>query len=115
MSDLAERLRKIPGFVDVTSSTRAEEDNHIERLDNRDAAFLTANLGGDYSLGEATRQVVAISGRDFPARHLPAAQGGFSEKVTTVFTSFAMTLGLSSRSASLRCCSCFSGIGWTRW
>lgn len=94
-SSLADRLRKTHGFVDVTSSSRPEDgENHIEHLGTHEASYLSANLVGGYSLGEATERVVSLSHEIFPpgvSLHLD----GDSANIATVFGSFGITLGLA--------------------
>ena len=94
-SGLAERLRTVSGFVDVTSSSAdPPESGPLEHLDARPAVFITANLGGGLSLGEATQQVVSQSKEVLPAGVL-LELGGDSANIKKVFTSFGITLGLA--------------------
>ena len=94
-SRLVDRLRKVAGFVDVTSSAADPlEAGPLEHLGTRPAVFLTANLAGGLSLSKATERVVTLSQEILPSG-VSVKLGGDSANIKQVFTSFGITLGLA--------------------
>ncbi|MEA5502937.1 efflux RND transporter permease subunit [Halotia wernerae UHCC 0503] len=95
---IKERIEKIPGFADVTVTGEANQQNvvfQIERLDNQRVAYVSANLGKDLSLGDATDQVVAEAKAVLPP-NVSLDLGGDSARQGEVFSSFGTTLILSA-------------------
>lgn len=91
---IADRLRQIPGFVDVTSTSHEGAVPQIEHLGSRRVAYVQSNLSGGLSLGDATQKVVAI-GREVLPAGVTLQLGGDSQRIVEVFSSFGITLGLS--------------------
>ncbi|MCP6762802.1 MAG: efflux RND transporter permease subunit [Fischerella sp. CENA71] len=95
---IQERMQKLPGFADVTvtGTTNAQEKvSHIERLNNQRVAYISANLGKDLSIGDATDQLIAEAQTVIPAG-VTLDLGGDSERSGEVFGSFGTTLALSA-------------------
>ncbi|KOP25452.1 cation transporter [Hapalosiphon sp. MRB220] len=95
---IQERMQKLPGFADVTvtGTTNAQEKvSHIERLNNQRVAYISANLGKDLSLGDATDKLVAEAQIVIPAG-VTLNLGGDSERSGEVFRSFGTTVALSA-------------------
>jgi multidrug efflux pump subunit AcrB len=95
---IKEKIQKIPGFADVTVTGEANQQGaifQIERLDNQRVAYVSANLGKDLSLGDATDQVVAEAKAVLPA-NVSLDLGGDSARQGEVFSSFGTTLMLSA-------------------
>jgi multidrug efflux pump subunit AcrB len=94
-SRLVDRLRKVAGFVDVTSSASdLPEGGQLEHLGARPAVFITANLAGGVRLSEAAERVVTLSREILPSG-VSVELGGDSANIKQVFTSFGITLGLA--------------------
>ncbi len=95
---IKQRIEKKPGFADVTVTGEANQQGavfQIERLDNQRVAYVSANLGKDLSLGDATDQVVAEAKAVLPA-NVSLDLGGDSARQGEVFSSFGTTLILSA-------------------
>ncbi|MBD2436293.1 efflux RND transporter permease subunit [Nostoc sp. FACHB-110] len=95
---IKDRLVKIPGFADVTVTGEANQQGQvlqIERLDNQRVAYISANLGQNLSLGDATDKIVAEAKPILPAG-VSLDLGGDSARLAEVFGSFASTLLLSA-------------------
>lgn len=95
---LKERLQKLPGFADVTvkGTTNAQDKvSQIERLNNQRVAYISANLGQNLPLGDATDKLVAEARAVMPAG-VTLNLGGDSERSGEVFASFGTTLALSA-------------------
>ncbi|MBL1202106.1 MAG: efflux RND transporter permease subunit [Nostoc sp. GBBB01] len=95
---IKERIERIPGFVDVTVTGQSNSQGavlQIERLNNQRVAYLSANLGKDLSLGDATDKVVAEAKAVLPS-DVSLDLGGDSAKLSEVFGSFGGTLALSA-------------------
>jgi multidrug efflux pump subunit AcrB len=92
-----ERLVKLPGFADVTVTGETNQDQvtQIERLNNQRVAYISANLGKDLSLGNATDKVVAEAKKVMPPG-VSLNLGGDSARLSEVFGSFGTTLALSA-------------------
>ena len=94
-AEFATRLRATPGFVDVATSARGDgEVRHIDHVHLLEAAYITANLSEELSLGQATDKLSAIAREILPAG-ISLQLGGDSENVGRVFQAFAVTLLLS--------------------
>ncbi|PSB30675.1 efflux RND transporter permease subunit [Stenomitos frigidus] len=94
---IKQRLEKLPGFADVTTTGNANtKDNifEIERWNARRVAYVSANLRQDIALGTATDRVVAITNEVKPAA-VTLDLGGDSARVGEIFSSFGVTLGLA--------------------
>ncbi len=92
------RLTKIPGFADVTVTgvaTAQETVVEIEHHNNRRVAYISANLGKDISLGDATDKLVAEAKAVLPPG-VSLDLGGDSARSSDVFSSFGTTLCLSA-------------------
>ncbi|AFY46477.1 cation/multidrug efflux pump [Nostoc sp. PCC 7524] len=95
---IKDRITKIPGFVDVTvtgDTNTSDQVFQIERLNNERVAYISANLGKDLTLGDATDQIVAEAKSVLPAG-VTLDLGGDSARQNEVFGSFASTLVLSA-------------------
>ncbi|MGH1392453.1 MAG: efflux RND transporter permease subunit [Trichormus sp.] len=95
---LKDRITKLPGFADVTvtgESNNAEQVFQIERLNSQRVAYISANLGQDLTLGDATDQILAEAKTVLPNDVTPDL-GGDSARQNEVFGSFATTLILST-------------------
>ncbi|WGV28568.1 efflux RND transporter permease subunit [Halotia branconii] len=95
---IKERIEKRPGFADVTVTGEANQQGQvfqIERLNNQRVAYVSANLGKDLSLGDATDQVVAEAEAVLPA-NVSIDLGADSARQSEVFSSFGTTLILSA-------------------
>ncbi|AFY34523.1 efflux RND transporter permease subunit [Calothrix sp. PCC 7507] len=95
---IKERLVKLPGFADVTVTGEGNQQDtvvQIERLNNQRVAYISANLGKDLSLGNATDKVVAEAKKVMPAG-VSLDLGGDSARLGEVFGSFGTTLALSA-------------------
>lgn len=95
---IKERIEKIPGFADVTVTGETNTQDQvlqIERLNNQRVAYISANLGQDLSLGNATDKIVAEAQPILPAG-ITLNLGGDSARQSEVFGSFASTLALSA-------------------
>ncbi|MEA5568807.1 efflux RND transporter permease subunit [Anabaena sp. UHCC 0399] len=92
------RITKIPGFADVTVTGDANNEGqvfNIERLNNQRVAYVSANLGQDLTLGDATDKIIAEAKGVLPA-DVTLDLGGDSARQSEVFGSFASTLVLSA-------------------
>ncbi|MBD2357467.1 efflux RND transporter permease subunit [Tolypothrix sp. FACHB-123] len=95
---IKDRVVKLPGFADVTvtgENNQNEQIFQIERLNNQRVAYISANLGKDLSLGDATDQVVAAAKAVLPPS-VSLDLGGDSARLGEVVGSFATTLVLSA-------------------
>ncbi|MBG1267201.1 efflux RND transporter permease subunit [Nostoc sp. WHI] len=95
---IKERIEKLPGFADVTATNETNSQGtvfQIERLNNQRVAYISANLGKDLSLGNATDQLVAEAKAVLPAG-VTLDLGGDSARQSEVFGSFGTTLLLSA-------------------
>lgn len=96
---IRDRLVEVPGFVDVaiTNGKAEGRDEAIPQIEHRDgqrAVSISANLGPNTALGEATDQMVAIAESSLPP-DITLSLGGDSARANTVLGSFARTLALS--------------------
>jgi multidrug efflux pump subunit AcrB len=95
---IKDRITKIPGFADVTvtgDTNTSDQVFQIERLNNERVAYISANLGKDLTLGDATDKIVAEAKPVLPAG-VTLDLGGDSARQNEVFGSFASTLVLST-------------------
>ncbi|WP_375498885.1 efflux RND transporter permease subunit [uncultured Nostoc sp.] len=95
---IKERIQRQPGFADVTVTGETNPQGtvfQIERLNNQRVAYVSANLGKDLSLGDATDKVVAEAKAVLPP-NVSLNLGGDSASQGKVFSSFGSTLALSA-------------------
>ncbi|HLP88734.1 MAG TPA: efflux RND transporter permease subunit [Nostocaceae cyanobacterium] len=95
---IKERVEKIPGFADVSITGEGNKQGavvQIERLNNQRVAYISANLGQNLTLGNATDKIVAEAKAVLPS-NISLNLGGDSERQGEVFASFGSTLGLSA-------------------
>ncbi|OUL35499.1 efflux RND transporter permease subunit [Nostoc sp. 106C] len=95
---IKDRLVKLPGFADVAVTGEGNQKDQIfqiERLNNQRVAYISANLGKDMSLGDATDKVVAEAKAVLPPG-VSLDLGGDSARLGEVFGSFGTTLALSA-------------------
>lgn len=95
---IKERIQRLPGFADVTITGETNPQGtvfQIERLNNQRVAYISANLGKDLSLGDATDKVVAEAKAVLPS-NVSLNLGGDSARQGEVFGSFGTTLALSA-------------------
>ncbi|MEH2197279.1 efflux RND transporter permease subunit [Nostoc sp.] len=95
---IKERIQRLPGFADVTVTGETNSQGkvvQIERLNNQRVAYVSANLGKDLSLGDATDKVVAEAKAVLPS-NVSLDLGGDSANQGEVFSSFGSTLALSA-------------------
>ncbi|MGG6268444.1 efflux RND transporter permease subunit [Leptolyngbya sp. AN03gr2] len=96
-TDLQTRLQTIPGIVDVTVSGSSNR-NGLQQIDRRNGqrvVYVSANLGKDLLLGDATNRLVEESKPILPAG-VTLNLGGDSASSQEIFGSFGKTLGLSA-------------------
>jgi multidrug efflux pump subunit AcrB len=92
------QLVEIPGFADVTVTGETNQKDQvlqIERLNHQRVAYVSANLGQNLSLGDATDKVVAAAKTILP-NDVSLDLGGDSARLNEVFASFGTTLTLSA-------------------
>ncbi|MEH1936319.1 MAG: efflux RND transporter permease subunit [Nostoc sp.] len=95
---IKERIQRLPGFADVTVTGETNPQGtvfQIERLNNQRVAYISANLGKNLSLGDATDKVVAEANAVLPS-NVSLNLGGDSARQSEVFGSFGTTLALSA-------------------
>jgi multidrug efflux pump subunit AcrB len=95
---IKDRIINIPGFADVTVTGEGDNPDQIlqiERLNQQRVAYISANLGEDLTLGDATDQIVAEAKAVLPG-DVTLDLGGDSAKQNEVFGSFISTLILSA-------------------
>jgi multidrug efflux pump subunit AcrB len=95
---IKERIQRLPGFADVTVTGETNPQGkvfQIERLNNQRVAYVSANLGKNLSLGDATDKVVAEAKAVLPS-NVSLNLGGDSASQGEVFSSFGSTLALSA-------------------
>ena len=91
------RVQKLPGFVEVTAtgdSNGAQAITEIEHLGTRRVAYVSANLAQNAMIGDATDRAVAIAQTLLPAG-VSIDLGGDSARISDIFGSFGVTMGLS--------------------
>ncbi|MBN3961879.1 efflux RND transporter permease subunit [Nostoc sp. NMS8] len=95
---IKEKIQRLPGFADVTITGETNPQGtvfQIERLNNQRVAYISANLGKNLSLGDATDKVVAEAKAVLPS-NVSLNLGGDSANQNKVFSSFGTTLALSA-------------------
>lgn len=95
---IKEKIQRLPGFADVTVTGETNPQGtvfQIEHLNNQRVAYISANLGKDLSLGDATDKVVAEAKAVLPP-NVSLNLGGDSASQGEVFSSFGSTLALSA-------------------
>ena len=91
------QLEAIPGFVDVSITGESNEEDkiiEINRAGGQRVATISANLGQELTLGEATDRAVAIANMVMPA-DIILQLGGDSARIGEVLGGFGSTLTLS--------------------
>ncbi|MBW4471922.1 MAG: efflux RND transporter permease subunit [Stenomitos rutilans HA7619-LM2] len=94
---IKQRLEKLPGFADISTTGDANTSDKIVEIDRwnaRRVAYVSANLEQNLALGAATDRVVAIANEVKPAS-ITLDLGGDSARVGEIFGSFGTTLTLS--------------------
>ena len=94
---LKDRLEKLPGFADLTSSAQANQQGtifEIQHNNTRRTADVSANLGQNSTLGNATDRMVAEAKAVLPPG-IKLDLGGDSARSSQILGSFGTTLGLS--------------------
>lgn len=94
---IKQRLEKLPGFGDVSTTGEGNSNDkivEIDRWDSRRVAYVSANLEQNLALGAATDRVIAIANEVKPAS-ITLDLGGDSARVGQIFGSFGTTLTLS--------------------
>ncbi|BAZ11310.1 acriflavin resistance protein [Calothrix sp. NIES-4071] len=96
-ASIAQRLKKIPGFADISYTGEGNTGDifEIERLNNQRVAYISANLGKDLSLGDATDKLVESAKTIIPS-DVKLDLGGDSARQKEVLGSFGSTLLLSA-------------------
>lgn len=101
LSQTAQRLKqtltKIAGFEDVSATAQVNTSDNIaeiQRSDGQRIAIVSANLGRELSLGEATDRAVSEAKAILPDG-LTIDLGGDSARVNEILGSFGATLALS--------------------
>lgn len=92
-----ERVQKLPGFVDVTSTGEANQSGkiiEIQHLNTRRVATVSANLGQNTTLGNASDRLVAETKAVLPP-NISLDLGGDAARSNDVLESFGVTLALS--------------------
>lgn len=95
---IKDKIVKIPGFADVTVTGETNPQDtifQIERLNNQRVTYISANLGKELSLGDATDKLVATAKSVIPPG-VTLDLGGDSASVNTVISSFGTTLAMSA-------------------
>ncbi len=94
---IKQRLEKLPGFADITTTGDANTTGNIveiERHNERRVAYVSANLGKEIALGDATDRAVAIA-KEVKPPSITLDLGGDSARLGEIFSSFGVTLGLA--------------------
>lgn len=95
---IKERIINLPGFADVTVTGDGNPRNQvlqIERLNQQRVVYISANLGGNLTLGDATDRIVTEAKSLLPAG-VTLDLGGDSARQNEVVGSFVSTLLLSA-------------------
>lgn len=95
--ELKNRIEKLPGFVDIAATNNYGKSGSVTQIDREDGqrvAYVSANLGQGQALGNATDQAVAQAKAVLPP-DVSLNLGGDSERLGSIFRSFAITAGLS--------------------
>ena len=96
-NDLKAKVQTLPGFVDVTVTgvNSGAEIRQIERKDGKRVVYVSANLGKDLALGDATETIVKEAKTLIPPG-VTLDLGGDSATSSQIFGSFGSTLALSA-------------------
>ncbi len=95
-NDLKVNVQKLPGFADVTvTGAMGAEIQQIERKDGQRVVYVSANLGKDLALGDATTTIVKEAKALIPPG-VTLDLGGDSATSSQIFGSFGSTLALSA-------------------
>ncbi|BAZ89815.1 acriflavin resistance protein [Raphidiopsis curvata NIES-932] len=95
---IKDRIINLPGFADVTVTGDGNPRNQllqIERLNQQRVVYISANLGGNLTLGDATDRIVAEAKSLLPTG-VTLDLGGDSARQNEVVGSFLSTLLLSA-------------------
>ncbi|GAB4374877.1 MAG: efflux RND transporter permease subunit [Elainellaceae cyanobacterium] len=95
--EIRDRLATIPGFEDATvtgSANQGDEVFEINRADGQRIVTISANLGQELTIGEATDRAVAEAQSLLPTG-VSLRLGGDSARVDEILGSFGQTLVLS--------------------
>ncbi|MFM7558933.1 efflux RND transporter permease subunit [Cylindrospermopsis raciborskii] len=95
---IKDRIINLPGFADVTVTGDGNPRNQvlqIERLNQQRVVYISANLGGNLTLGDATDRIVTEAKSLLPAG-VTLDLGGDSARQNEVVGSFLSTLLLSA-------------------
>jgi multidrug efflux pump subunit AcrB len=95
--DIKTRLEKIPGFVDVATTTQGNKGDNIQEIQHNDGqrmATVSANLGQGLSIGAASDLATAEAKAVLPAG-IALHLGGDSARINEILSSFGSTLLLS--------------------
>ncbi|MEG3437315.1 efflux RND transporter permease subunit [Pannus brasiliensis CCIBt3594] len=95
---LRSEVAKVPGIKDVELSAKVTESGDllaIERLDGRNAIYLSANLGDNLGLEDAAATVESIARRSLPP-DLVLQRWGSASQSDDVINSFGRTLILAT-------------------
>ena len=94
---IKEKVQKLPGFVDVTATGEANQSGtiiEIQHLNARRVARVSANLGQNMTLGNASDRLVAETKAVLPP-NISLDLGGDAARSNDVLSSFGITLALS--------------------
>ena len=96
-NDLKAKVQTLPGFVDVTVTgvNSGAEIRQIERKDGKRVVYVSANLGKDLALGDATETIVKEA-KTLISPGVTLDLGGDSATSSQIFGSFGSTLALSA-------------------
>jgi multidrug efflux pump subunit AcrB len=95
--DIKTRLEKIPGFVDVSTTTQDNQGQEIREIQHNDGqrtATVSANLGQGLTIGQASDRATAEAKAVLPAS-ISLQLAGDSARINDILASFGSTLLLS--------------------
>ncbi|QNP28926.1 efflux RND transporter permease subunit [Cylindrospermopsis curvispora] len=95
---IKERIINLPGFADVTVTGDGNATNQVlqvERLNQQRVVYISANLGGNLTLGDATDRIV-MEAKSLLPTGVTLDLGGDSARQNEVVGSFLSTLILSA-------------------
>jgi multidrug efflux pump subunit AcrB len=95
--EIKTRLEKIKGLEDISTTGELNQGNEIfeiKRINGQRIAVISANLGANLAIGEATDRAIAETKAVIPPG-ISLQLGGDSARVDEILGSFATTLGLS--------------------
>ncbi len=96
-TEIAKRLQTIPGLVDISTTASSNQEAEvftIRRNDGERIATISANLGQELTLGEASDRALAVAKTVLP-EGITLKLAGDSAQVNDILRSFAGTLSLS--------------------